>query len=279
MPLIEPGNGRLREKIGLIAPAGAGKTSAALSIAWWAKQADDTRSFYICDTDDEAVMHVLNEDKYDGMVHSMHSWNSDKESFDEEVIEPTGNIHVFSCPAWDQMEGFSRYVMKHAVKGDWIIIDFISHWWPAVQTAFLLDATNRTREEVLYEAGVKGKTGWTMFEDINWNAVNAKYFGATKCIFVENRAHLLVTGEENAIQEGGKMSDQQKEHTAQFGRFSIKGQKALPYQFRSYLRMQRLARGRVLYTLKDRARQEYNGETIAPDFFTFYLAANGWKAE
>ena len=63
MPLIEPVNlaGKfLREKILLIGPGKAGKSSCWLSIAWWAHQSGDKRRFFVMDTD-QAVYDVMND--------------------------------------------------------------------------------------------------------------------------------------------------------------------------------------------------------------------------
>lgn len=265
MPLIEPPEG-LREKILEIGGAGAGKTTDWLSIAWWAKQSDDTRKFYVCDTDDEAVLQVMNESKYDGMVRS----------FNDELINEDGNVIVYSCVDWPQYEEFSAKAVANAVKGDWIVLDFITHAWTAVQEGYLKDAVQKTRGEALYEAGVSGLSGWDMFKvDFNWPAINGSYFDFIKPILVKSRAHVFMTAEEEEI-FGNKLTDDQREHIAQFGKYKAVGQKKLPYQCRTYLRKQRLARGRVLYTLKDRARPEMNGETCAPDFFSYYLKGAGW---
>lgn len=273
MPLIDPGT--LREKILFIASAGGGKTTAALSIAWWAFVSGDKRKFYWLDTDDEAVLHVMNEPKYDGMLHSVNG----------EVVNEGGNVIVWSAYEWPEYQRFSNQmtwdtsIAAKAKPGDWIVIDFITHAWTAAQEGFLHDAANRTRGDVLYQAGAAGKSGWEMFsEDFNWNAINGSYYDFIKPMLLRSRAHVFMTAEEEVIQENAKnLTPDAKEHLAQFGKYKAVGQKKLPYQCRSYLRTQRLARGRVLFTLKDRARQEFNGETITPDFFGFYLkGAAGW---
>lgn len=268
MGLVQPGN--LREKILLPGDAGAGKTSDWLSIAWWAKQSDDTRTtFYVLDTDDEAVLQVMNEDKYEGMLRSVNG----------EEVDPTGNIVLHSAYEWPEYQAFSNKttwddsVASKAVAGDWIVLDFVTHAWTAAQEGFLHDAANKTRGEVLYAAGVKGASGWDMFkEEFNWNAINGAYFDFIKPILLMSRAHVFMTAEMEVIQEGSKITPDNKEHLAQFGKYKAVGQKKLAYQCRSYLRKQRLARGRVLFTNgKDRARQELDGETVSPDFFTTYL--------
>lgn len=65
MPLIEP-QGNRREKLVLCAKAGVGKTTAALSIAYWAWKANDPRKFWFLDFDD-AAGDLLLDAKYDGI--------------------------------------------------------------------------------------------------------------------------------------------------------------------------------------------------------------------
>lgn len=152
MPLVEPGNAALREKILIIGGAGAGKTTTWLSIAWWAKQSGDTRKFVVMDTDDEAVLQVMSEPKYDGML-----------------VQDGGNVEVHSVVGWEDYADFSRKAVANTQYGDWIVLDFVSHAWGAAQDGFLLDAVSKTRGKVLYKAGVEGASGWDMFKtDFNW---------------------------------------------------------------------------------------------------------------
>lgn len=261
MPLIQPD--RLREKILLIAPGKTGKTSCWLSIAWWAHQSGDTRKFYVLDTDDEAVYHVMNEDKYKGML-----------------AEEGGHVHVHRAAEWEDYVEFGNKAMVECGEGDWIVIDFISHAWEMVQTSWLHNEVKKTRSEALLDASRQGLTGWDMFRtDFNWPVINSMYFDWLKPLTIKSRAHLFWTAEQDEIQERNKMSDADKEHLQKFGKYKAVGQKKLPFQCRSYLRLQRLARGRVLFTQGDRARPEYNGDTMSPDFFSFYLKAAGWKVE
>lgn len=262
MPLVEPGNGKLREKILLLAPGKAGKTSSYLSIAWWAFKSGDTRKFFIVDTD-LAVRDVLNEPKYDGML-----------------AEDGGNLHIFEVVDWVEYQEASRKILAEAVKGDWIVIDFITHAWSAVQEDFVLDAAGMTLGQSLSLAGKKGLSGWDMYSvDLNWVSVNGAYFDFIKPLLLKSRAHMFMVAEQNEINEKAKkLSEKDREHLREFGKYAAKGQKALPYQCRSYLRLQRLARGRVLFTLGDRARTELNGETMKPDFFSAYLKSiAGWS--
>lgn len=280
MPLVEPKdiNGNfLREKLLVIAGAGAGKTTAHLSVAWWAFRSGDPRKFFILDTDDEAVLHVLNEPKYEGMLCS----------FNGTIFNEGGNLIIHSAHVWEQyqefanLENFNKSIIGTAKPGDFIVIDFMSHSWAAAQDGYLRDAVEKTRDKALYEAGVAGNIGWDMFKtDFNWNSINGSFYSFSKAILLQSRAHVFMTAEEEEIQDSRNMTSDAKEHLAQFGRYKASGiQKKIPFQCRSYLRIQRLARGRVLHTLKDRARPEYKGEDIKPDFFSTYLKGAGWTIQ
>lgn len=163
MPLIPPKP--LREKILEIGGPGAGKTTDWLSIAWWAKMSGDKGRFFVMDTDDEATLHVMNESKYDGMLHS----------FNGEVENPDGNVIITSVYQWPEYEKFSKTVVPQSEFGDWIVLDFVSAAWQAAQEGYLHDAADKTRGQVLYDAGVQGATGWDMFKiDFNWNCVDSE---------------------------------------------------------------------------------------------------------
>jgi hypothetical protein len=277
LPLVEPKDAAgnfLREKLLVIAGAGGGKTTAWLSIAHWAFISGDTRKFYVLDTDDEAVLHVLNEPKYHGMLYSHNGV----------IHNEGGNLIIHSAYSWDQyrefanMEDFNKSIIGSAMLGDFIVVDFMSHSWAAAQDGYLRDAVDKTRDKALYEAGVSGASGWDMFKtDFNWNAINGSFYSFSKAILLQSRAHVFMTAEEEEIQDSRNMAPDAKEHVAQFGRYKGSGlQKKVVFQCRSYLRIQRLARGRVLHTLKDRARPEYNGDDMKPDFFSMYLKGAGW---
>lgn len=269
MPLVEPARGRvLREKVLLIAEGKHGKSTCHLSVAYWAFKSGDARTFYIFDTE-QAIEAVLAEEKYDGMLRSV----------DGEVINPDGNIVLFNVIDWDEYMSAQGVVMKEAGLGDWIVIDMVSHAWPAVQSYYLAQVVKKTRGESLLDAAKKGATGWDLFKaDYDWTTINGLYADWLTPMLVRSRAHIFMVAEQDEIRESSKMTEDQKEHMKSFGRYKAAGQKKLPFQCRSYLRLQRLARGRVLYTLGDRARTELSGADMNPDFFTCYLKnVAGWS--
>lgn len=281
MPLVQPDN--LREKLLVIGGEATGKTTAYLTIAWWAFVSGDTRKFYILDTDDEAVLHVLNESKYDGMVYSING----------EVINEGGNLIIHSAYEWEEYRAFSdlfswqHSIASRAQKGDWIILDFITHAWTAAQEGFLHDAANKSRGQALYDAGKEGLTGWEMFKtDFNWNAINGSYYDFIKPVLLKSRAHVFMVAEmEEITDKQAEKNADLKDHLLKYGRFKAVGQKKLGHQCRSYLRLQSLARGRVISTNqgaggpKDRARKKLEGDDCN-DFFQDYLVkVAGWRVE
>lgn len=263
MPIVEPknqGGHFLREKILLIGGAGSGKTTSYLNIAWWSHQSGGTARFFVVDTDDESVLQVMNEPRYAGML-----------------AEEGGNVHVFRVNLWEDYEDACAKILAEARESDWVCLDFINHFWQAVQEGYLRDQAKKTKSQMIRDATEKGLSGWDAYREINYQFCNASYFETVKPLLIQSRAHVFMVGEEEEIQERGKMTPEQKEHIATFGHWRVSGgQKKLPFQCRSFLRVQRLARGRVLFTLKDRARTEYNGDVVAPDFFSFYLKNAGW---
>lgn len=270
MPLIQPS--KLREKLLVIGGGGAGKTYAHLLIAWYAFQSDDPRKFFILDTDDEAVQHVLFEPKFAELLHSI----------DGEVVNPSGNIHLFSARTWQDYLDFRDYVLKNHNEYDWVVIDFITTAWKAVRDAWLEDHVGKTHGQALQDASKQGLTGWDMFKvDYNYTVINAMYFDWLEPISLRTRTHLFWTAEMDEINESARnMPQDQKDHLRQFGKWKAAGQKKLSHQCRSYLRLQQLARGRVIFTNgKDRARKVLDGDDCN-DFVKDYLVSvAGWRIE
>lgn len=259
MPLIQPND--LREKILLIADGKHGKSTCHLSVAYWAFKSGDDRRFFIIDTE-EAIEAVMLEDKYAGMR-----------------VEEGGNTYIFNVIDWDDYMDAQQKIMAEARKGDWVVIDMVTHAWPAVQSYYLAQVTKKTRGQSLLEAAKKGASGWDLFKaDYDWTTINSLYDDFLKPLLVRCPAHVFMVAEQEEIRESNKMPEDQKEHMKTFGRYKAAGQKKLPFQCRSYLRLQRLARGRVLHTLGDRARTELSNSDMNPDFFHAYLKdVAGWS--
>lgn len=172
------------------------------------------------DTDDEAVLQVMNEDKYQGLL-----------------AEDGGNVHITSVVSWDDYQAFSDKAVANAKERDWVVLDFINHVWQQAQDGYQQAAHGRSRDEALYEAGVKGASGWDLFKeaDMNWVVVNSAYNSFIKPILLSTRAHVFMTSEEEQIQDNRNITPDAKEHLAQFGQWKAAGaQKKLPYQCRTF---------------------------------------------
>lgn len=272
MPLVEPVNlsGHfLREKILLTAPGKVGKSSSWASIAWWAFHSGDTRIFYVLDTDDEAVLQVLNEAKYAGMLRSVNG----------ELVNEGGNIVLFGVDRWPDYKSSMEKVAAETRRGDWIIVDFITHAWSEVQEDYLRSEKGKSKATAMLDADRAGLSGWDAFKlDYNYQVINPNYFEWFKSFTVQTDAHIFLVAEQDEIQENSKkLTDDAKDHLQKFGKYKAIGQKKLPYQCRTFLRMSRVARGRLLYTQGDRARKELDGDECRPDFMTAYMKnIAGW---
>lgn len=265
MPLIPPSvnNRTLREKVLLIAPPKTGKTSSWLSIAYWSYKTGDPAKFFVIDTDD-AVRAVMAEEKYSGMD-----------------ADDGGNVIVREVIDWEDYQAASTEALKTVGEGDWVVIDMVTYAWTAVQNWYVEQAQNKSRAEALMDASKKGASGWDLFREagMDWSVINAEYDAFIKPLNLRSRANLFYIAEQETIPDNTKVEDQ-KAHIREFGKHKARGQKALPYQCRSYVRMQRLARGRVLFTLGDRARKEMDGEDMPLDFFSTYMkGVAGWGIE
>lgn len=256
MPLLPPNpDSPRREKIYLCGGPGTGKTTAALSAAFWSWKAGDPAKFYFLDFDD-SLGDLLLDPRYKGI---------------DNIIEiPVG-------PDWEDWTAAAEKAMQ-AQQGDWIVGDMIGRGWRVVQEWESRVARSSTRAADQLKAVQSGAKGWDLFRDINWVLCNAEFDQFIKPLLLRSRAHLFFTTEQKDLGAESRSNEPQsiKEARKEFGRYLPEGQKHIPFQMRSVLRIDRLARGRVLYTLKDRAREEMNG-IDCPDFFQAYLKPNGWE--
>lgn len=257
MPLIEPS--LRREKLAVCGPAGVGKSSSILSVAFWAWQSEDTRKFWYMDFDDSAGDLLLDK-KYQGINNI-------------EVIETAYD--------WNSWMTASEKVVANAKRGDFIVGDMIDRGWPLVQSWEGEEVRGVDSADEKLALAKKGKSGWELFSNTNWQLVNSQWQKFSRPMLLSSPAHIFFTTEMKDLgSEGrGNEPDNIKNARRDFGRYSLSGQKSIPYQMRSVLRLDRLARGRVLYTLKDRARDELVGDDCK-DFFTDYMKrVAGWTVE
>lgn len=259
MPLVPPSN--RREKLYICGPAGGGKTTTALSIAYWAFQSKDPRKFLFLDFDD-SLGDLLLDERYKGMHEA-----------------DGGNCYLFTPDRkWEEWRAMMDKVLGMAERGDFIVGDMIGRGWRLVQDWEARVARDTTRNQTILDAAKGGAKGWDLFRETNWAVVNSEWEDFIQPSLLSSEANLLFTTEQQDI--GGEAKRGEAADTSnmrrEFGRYVPKGQKELPFQVRSVLRVDRLARGRVLFTLKDRARKELDGETM-PDFFLTYMKEiAGW---
>lgn len=254
MGLVAPNN--LREKLLVIGPPKAGKSTAILSIVYWMWKSGDPHKAYLIDADDSLEV-LLTDPKYAGM----------------------DNYELFPVSEWEDWTAASEKV-RAAGEGDWIGVDMADKAWRSVQSYFLREVRKKSRAEALLDASKKGKTGWEAFrDDFDWPTINALYDDTIKPILLSSRAHLIFTTEQDEVRSSGNMTEEQKRSVRDFGKFKPTGQKSLPYQMRTILRIDRLARGRIISTLGDRARPELDNEDLDDFFDTYLRKIAGWNIE
>lgn len=255
MGLIPPSS--KREKLLVIGGPKVGKSTAILSVVYWMWKSGDPHKVYLIDADDSLEV-LLDEERYTGM----------------------NNFELFPVTEWEDWVAASEKIRSTAGEGDWIGIDMADKAWKSVQSYFLREIRKKSRAEALMDAAKKGKTGWEAFrDDFDWPTINALYDDVMKPILLSTRAHLFFTTEQDEVRSSGNMTDEQKRHLRDFGKFKPTGQKSLPYQVRTILRIDRLARGRIISTLGDRARPELDNEDLDDFFDTYLRKIAGWGIE
>ena len=256
MPLHSPTTAP--ERILTYGPAGSGKTTGWLNIARFAQLTHSPAHFYAIDTD-FAVDRML------------------------EGYPSLDNIIVYPAMDWDDYDHALKRIQTLAVPGDWVIVDFISNAWYAIQEHFTEEVFHKDIGDyflqVRKEMEKKSKSlgafdGW-----VDWQVINAMYKRWANNLLYRGKYHLYCTAKSDTLS-----SDKQPQEDAQtrtlFSRYQIKpvGQKDLPFQFHTLLLTNRNGNGdRTLTAVKDRERKELSGQPIS-NFTTDYLVkVAGWS--
>lgn len=238
----------VREKILIFGGPKVGKSTSWLSIAAMAAESESDAHFHVIDTD-EAVPALLLGEKYKGL----------------------SNVTVYPAIEWSEYRDAGRKVFEAAGPGDWVIIDFIDKAWKAVQSWFTQEVHGMEIAEFMLKQRLAGKSGWDLYREIDWNVVNPEYDAFAKPFLLRSKANLLVVCEETVVGTEDESAKKQM-----FSQVKPTGQKSLPYQVRSILRLERVIRGRLLTTIGDRERPELDREEYDSFAWTYLCQTAGW---
>jgi len=245
------------ERILTYGPAGSGKTTGWLNIAKFSHLTGSDSRFHVIDTD-FAVSRMLSGYSLD-------------------------NITLYPAMDWPDYTSALATIRRTAVQGDWVIVDFISNAWYAVQEYFTEQVFHKDMSEyfltVRKEMEKKTKNlaafdGW-----VDWQVINSLYKKWANDLLYRGKYHLYCTAKADTLSSDRQPTEDAQTRTL-FARYQIKpiGQKDLPFQFHTLLLTNRNREGAYTLTaVKDRERPELSG-TPVQNFTTDYLVkVGGWS--
>ena len=234
----------LREKILVIGAPGSGKSYSGLTIA----RCFPESHCFVLDTDDAIPRMLATE------------------------FSDLKNVTVFPCVDWPQYLESVVTIGKKAKTGDWLMVDFISQAWSAIQNYYVETVFGESVGDyflrVRMDAAKNAKKLDTLSGWVDWVPIKANYNDWLRRIKYKLPTHVYAAAgvraprdtDEREIKEmfaGGKMPE---------------GEKHLGHEFHTILSAEHLRDGWVMSTIKDRGRKLIERQPV-PNFGLGYVIA------
>jgi hypothetical protein len=232
------------ERILILGGPKVGKTSAYLSIA----AACPDVTMYVLDSDN-AMRRMLS-------------------------ARPLPNVQVTPIDTWeDYVEGV-RAVVAKAKPEDWLVIDFLSGAWDAVQAWYIEKRFGKTAEDYFTAHVAAAKKGNPLEGDTDWMAIN-KNHKAFMNMVKKAPCNVLATSTAKAL---GDRDDASLKST--YGLLGIRpeGQKHLSHDFHTLLVLSKTVRGEYqMTTAGDRERSVLEKAPLQDFAKDYLLRVAGWR--
>lgn len=196
------------------------------------------------------------------------------------------HIKLYPCYDWSDYSTFAKDVSRFAKPTDWVIIDFITNAWQAVQSYYTEEVFKKTignyfiqaRKELESSGGGKSLgalEGWT-----DWSVINAVYKQWVQPLLFKGGYHIYATAKSAQLSSDKRPTEDQNIRQI-FLRYGVRpdGQKDLPYQFHTVLLTGYTAKSnrRTITTVKDRERPELSGKPVTNFAIDYLKEIAGWQ--
>lgn len=246
-----------RERILMFGPPGSGKTSAWLNIATWLQSSGSGARVFCLDTDRALEAFVYSP------------------AFAQLLPDAGGPLHYAETFEWNEYTDHLSRFLQLITPEDWLVVDFVSPAWDAVQSYFIEEVFAANPAEYFLEAR-KAKAGGNPLDGWrDWSVINRLYKGWMNQILNKNPGHLFLTATPDVIQDNADRATR-----AMFGAYGVRprGQKDLGFQTHTVLMSQVLKPGEVyLTTIKDRERQPVEGLRVNQFALDYLVNVAGWS--
>ena len=243
---------RTKERILLIGPPGAGKSTAWLKIAQLAQTTQSPAQFWVGDTD-LAVTRML-ESEYPSLA----------------------NVRLHTLFDWPDYMRFVDTVRQQSQPDDWVIIDLLDPAWEAVQSYYIQQVFGEDIDSFFLEhrknmkKGEGALDGWK-----DWGVINKMYKAFSNKLFFGIDRHILATAKVEKVSE-----QDTKEVRSIYGPYGVKpkGQKETSHAFHTVMLLTFAKPGEwYINTIKDRGRAPYSGTLINNFALDYLIKVAGWK--
>ena len=250
--------GNARERILLYGGAKVGKTSAYLSIA----RKCPNSTIHVLDSD--LAMERMVEghsDLANVRVHDVDTWTDYVESAKTAVAAmPTYTIDTPNGPK--------------TVSDDWLVVDFLSGAWDAVQTWYIDKKFGKAPEDYFTAHAIAAKKGNPLDGDKDWSVIN-KNHKAFMNILLRSPGHVLGTATAKAL---GDRDDVQLQTMFQVVGQRPEGQKGLAHAFHTIILLSKNRAGEhQMTTVGDRERRLVSNAPLSDFAMNYLVPIAGWR--
>lgn len=186
---------------------------------------------------------------------------------------------------WTEILDAVIEAVKETGPGDWLVIDSITHTWPAVQGWFIQNIygedpweyfldVRQEKEKQKAKGGKDAKSLGALEGWMDWPVINKQYFRLYRQIS-KCRGHVYISAESTSIG-----SDDDREVRDRFGAYGSRpnGQKRIGFVPHTVLLLKKSRVGEyTVSTVKDRGREELEDEEIGDFFRDYMVKVAGWK--
>lgn len=253
--MLQPPGPNIRERILVVGGFGSGKTTSWLNIAKWSKDTGSDARFYALDTD-ASVGHML--------------------SVPGGQYAHLDNVIVWDVFGWEQYNDALDAAVVAARPGlDWIIVDFASAAWDAVQEYYVEQRYRTNTADFFMEQAMSAKAGNPLDGWKDWSFINRLYKKWSNTLIHGHQAHVFMVAGVKVIGDSTP-----KEMRAMFGAHGVQptGQKHLGHLPHTVLLNQVGSPGQiVMTTVKDRERTVLEAQPLNEFTLDYLVNVAGWR--
>lgn len=244
-----------RERILIMGPPGAGKSTSWLDVAEWYEKTGATGRIFVSDTDGAWE----GQRPVDGRL--------DKRVMQEDAYDFPSIVALVD-----------RAIREHQ-DGDFLVIDMVDKAWSYSQSHYFEQVFGKELDQFWLEAKKEGVNPGGDY-GTNWTVIN-KLHQSLMLKLQRYPGHLICctpVAEVRTPDNRGVGGDR-RDVIQMFGKYGVKpqGQKDLAYNFHSVLLFQDVPRlGYSYTTIKDRAREYVNGEKMESFVKSYLIPKAAW---